>query len=85
MVKENRILILIIGLVGICILFSVYSEKAVCQNPLPPNISFSGESNTMYFLDRDASTLYRYNIQGKLTRVYLIKELGKDLEFKQRY
>ena len=82
MVKENRILIFIIGFLCAWILFSNFSGEAVCQDALPKNISFSGESNVIYFLDRDTSTLYRYSTQGRLTRSYVIEELGKDLQSK---
>jgi len=80
MVKENRILIFLIGLLCAWILFSAYSEKASCQSALPSNISFSGESNVIYLLDRDNAIIYRYNTQGRLTRSYIIEELGKDLK-----
>lgn len=79
MVKENRILIFIVGFLCAALAFSVCSKKGTCQNAIPQNISFAAESNTMYFLDRDQGKIYRYNIQGKLSKVYTIKELGKDL------
>jgi sugar lactone lactonase YvrE len=58
------------------------SKKAASQSAIPSNIGFSAESNVIYFLDRDNARLYRYNTQGRLTREYIIKELGKDLESK---
>ena len=79
MVKENRILIFLIGFLCAWILFSA-SKKAMSQSSIPSNVAFSGESNVIYFLDRDTSTLYRYNVQGRLTRSYIIEELGKDLK-----
>lgn len=80
MVKENKILVFIIGFICAWILFSVYSKNAVSQNTLSPNVSFSGQSNVIYFLDRGESKLYRYNVQGRLTATYTIRELGKDLK-----
>lgn len=74
--------IFIIGFLCAWILFTAFSKKATCQGMLPPSISFSGESNAIYFLDRDNARLYRYNTQGRLTRLYIIKELGKDLQLK---
>lgn len=82
MVKGNRILIFIFGFLCSLVLFSVVGKKAVCQHALSQNILFSAESNSMYFLDRDEARIYRYNTQGKITRIYIIKELGKDLAFK---
>ncbi|MBU1852542.1 MAG: hypothetical protein KJ957_00675 [Candidatus Omnitrophica bacterium] len=80
MVKENRIVIFIIGFLFAWILFSSSSRNAIGQSTLPSSIAFSGESNVMYFLDRDNAKIYRYNTQGRLTRIYTVKELGKDLE-----
>ncbi len=82
MVKENRILIFIIGFLCAWIFFSDFTGETNAQSALPSNIGFSGESNVIYFLDRDTSTLYRYNTQGRLTRSYIIEELGKDLKSK---
>ena len=82
MVKGNRIMIFLIGILCAWILFLFSSRKAMCQDPVPASISFSGESNATYFLDRDNAKLYRYNIQGRLTRTYTIGELGKDLQSK---
>lgn len=80
MVKENRILIFVVGLLCAWILFSAFSKKAMSQSSIPSSVAFSGESNVIYFLDRDTSTLYRYNVQGRLTRSYIIEELGKNLK-----
>lgn len=82
MVKEKRIPVFIIGFLCAWILFSVSLKKAACESSLASNISFSGESNVIYFLDRSNAKLYRYNTQGRLTRTYTIKELGKDLGLK---
>lgn len=82
MVKENRIFIFAAIVLCIAFLCSIYVNRAICQNNIPSNISFSAESNSMYFLDRDEGKVYRYNIQGKITRIYTIKELGKDLALK---
>lgn len=80
MVKQNRILIFIIGFLCAWILFSAFSEKAICQSGIPSSVSFSGESNVIYFLDRADAKLYRYDTQGRLTRTYIIKEIGKALK-----
>ena len=80
MVTQIRILIFIIGFICAWVLFSVPSGKVICQSAIPSSVSFSGESNVIYFLDRQSATIYRYNMQGRLTRSYIIKELGKDLE-----
>lgn len=82
MVKENRILIFIIAILCAWILFSMSSKKAVGESVIPSSVSFSGESNVIYFLDRANAKVYRYNIQGRLTRSYIIEELGKDLRLK---
>lgn len=82
MVKENKVLILMIILICSWFLFSVFSKKAACQSSLPSNISFSGESNVIYLLDRDSSTIYRYDTQGRMTRKYIIRELGQNLQLK---
>lgn len=81
MVKENRILIFVIGFLCAWILFSS-SKNAISQSPLPSNVTFSGESNVIYFLDRNEAKIYRYNTQGRLTKTYIIGELGKDLQSK---
>ncbi|MFC1667557.1 hypothetical protein ACFL0P_06865 [Candidatus Omnitrophota bacterium] len=82
MVKENRLLIFVIGLLCAWILFSAFSKKAICQSAIPSSVSFSGENNVMYFLDRANAKIYRYSVQGRLTRTYTIEELGKDLRRK---
>lgn len=82
MAKENRILIFIIGFLCAWAFFSNFTGETRAQSSLPSNIIFSGESNVMYFLDKDNSILYRYNMQGRLTRSYIIEELGKDLKSK---
>lgn len=82
MVKENRIFIFVVLVICIAFLGSLYVKRAVCQNSIPSNISFSADSNSMYFLDKDEGKVYRYNTQGKITRIYTIKELGKDLALK---
>ncbi|MBU1147847.1 MAG: hypothetical protein KKD11_05780 [Candidatus Omnitrophica bacterium] len=69
-----------IFIVGFLCAWVLFSKIAVGQSSMPSNVTFSGESNVIYFLDRDTATLYRYNTQGKLTRSYVIKELGKDLQ-----
>ena len=80
MVKENRILIFIIGFLCAWLVFSNFTGQIRAQSSLPGNVTFSGESNVIYFLDRDTATLYRYNTQGRFTRSYIIEELGKDLK-----
>lgn len=82
MVKEGRILIFIIGFLCAWILFFANSKKAVGGPLIPSSVAFSGESNVIYFLDRQRAMLYRYNTQGRMTRSYIIKELGKDLRLK---
>jgi len=82
MVKENRILIFILGFVFAWILFFASSKKAISQSTIPSGVAFSGESNVMYFLDRSDSKIYRYNVQGRLTRTYIIEELGEDLRLR---
>jgi hypothetical protein len=82
MVWEKRILILLIGFVCAWLIFSVFSEKAACQSALPSNISFACGSNVIYLLDRENSTIYRYDTQGRMTRKYVIKELGKNFQLK---
>ncbi len=79
MVKENRILIFVLGFVFAWILFFASSKNAVSQSTIPSSVAFSGESNVMYFLDRNEAKIYRYNTQGRLTRTYIIEELGEDL------
>ncbi len=71
-----------IFVIGFLCAWILVSKIAICQTAVPSNVTFSGESNVIYFLDRDTATLYRYNTQGKLTRSYIIKELGKDLQSK---
>lgn len=82
MAREIRVLIFVMCFLCAWTLFSALSNRAACQSALPSNISFSAESNVIYFLDRDNAVVYRYNTQGRLTRIYKIKELGKDLQSK---
>ncbi len=82
MVKENRILIFILGFIFAWVLFFASSKSAISQSTIPSSIAFSGESNVMYFLDRSDSKIYRYNTQGRLTRTYTIEELGEDLRLR---
>lgn len=82
MVKGNRILIFTIGFLCAWVLFSAPLRNADSQSGVPSSISFSGENNVIYFFDRAEAKLYRYNTQGRLTRTYILKELGKDLQSK---
>jgi hypothetical protein len=79
MVIAKKAFIFFIGFLCAWILFSMSVKRGVCQVNLPSNISFSADSPNLYFLDRDESKIYKYNTQGKLTHIYIIKELGKDL------
>lgn len=80
MVKETSGLVFIVSFLCIWVLFLTFSGKTIPQPSVPSNISFSAESNVIYFLDRDNAKIYRYNTQGRLTRIYIIEELGKDLK-----
>ena len=82
MVKENKVLILMIIFICSWFVFSAFSKKAASQSSLPSNISFSGGSNVIYLLDRDSATIYRYDTQGRMTRKYIIKELDRHLQLK---
>ena len=81
MVKGNSILIFVIGFICAWILFSASLKNARGEYTSVPNsVSFSGENNVIYFFDRSEAKLYRYNTQGRITRIYVLKELGKDLQ-----
>lgn len=80
MVKGNNILIFAIGFLCAWILFSASLKNANGEYSVPNSVSFSGENNVIYFFDRSEAKLYRYNTQGRLTRTYILKELGKDLQ-----
>ncbi len=75
----KKILVFSIGFLCAWIIFSIGLKKGACQISLPQNIYFSGDSSNLYFFDKDEAKVYKYNTQGKLTRAYTIKELGKDL------
>ena len=78
----KKILIFSIGFLCAWIIFSIGLKKGACQINIPQNIYFSGDSSNLYFFDRDEARVYKYNTQGKLTRTYTVKELGKDLLLK---
>lgn len=78
----KKILIFSIGFLCAWIIFSMGIKKGACQISIPPNIYFSGDSTNLYFFDKDEVKIYKYNTQGKLTRTYTVKELGKDLLLK---
>jgi sugar lactone lactonase YvrE len=78
----KKILIFSIGFLCAWIIFSIGLKKGVCQMNIPENVYFSGDSTNLYFFDRDEARIYKYNTQGKLTRTYTVKELGKDLILK---
>ncbi len=81
MVKENRFLTFIAGFFCACaLIFFSSPEKGECKTSISPGVTFSGESNVLYFLDRDNGILYKYNIQGRMTRAFAIEEVGKDLK-----
>ena len=80
MAKQDRMLIVVVVFVFLGCLFLIALGKVRSEGLIPSSVSFSGESNVIYFLDRDNAKLYRYNVQGRLTRSYTIKELGKNLE-----
>lgn len=79
MVKESRILIFIIGFLCAYVLFSAFSRKVACQSMAPSSLTFTAASDVIYFFDRENAKIYRYNTQGRLTRTYILKELGKEL------
>lgn len=74
----KKILIFSIGFICAWIIFSIGLKKGACQTNIPPNILFSADSSNFYFFDRDESMIYKYNTQGKLVKILVIKELGKD-------
>lgn len=78
----KKILIFSIGFLCAWIIFSIGLKKGACQINMPQNIYFSGDSSNLYFFDRDDAKIYKYNTQGKITRTYTVKELGKDLILK---
>jgi sugar lactone lactonase YvrE len=78
----KKILIFFIGFICAWIIFSIGLKKVACQINIPPGVSFSTDGSSLYFFDRDEARIYKYNTQGKLTRTYVIKELGKDLQSK---
>ena len=78
----KKILVFSLGFLCAWILFSMGIKKGTCQMNLSPNLSFSADNSNLYFLDRDESRIYKYSTQGKLTHIYVIKELGKDFLFK---
>ncbi|MEK6732941.1 MAG: hypothetical protein AABY55_04875 [Candidatus Omnitrophota bacterium] len=80
MIVIKKALIFLIGFICAWVLFSAGIKKGVCQINIPPGISFSADSSNFYFFDRDEARIYKYNTQGKFTRAYSIKELGKDLQ-----
>ena len=80
MVKENRILIFIIGFLCAWVLLSAPLKKAIGQSPIPPSVTFSGASDVIYFFDRENAKIYRYNTQGRMTRAYVVRELGESLD-----
>lgn len=79
MIIAKKVLIFFIGFLCAWILFSIGIKRGACQINPPSNISFSTDNSNLYVLDKDESRIYKYNSQGKLTRTYTIKELGKDL------
>lgn len=78
----KKAFIFFIGFLCAWIIFSMGIKKGVCQVNTPSNIYFSGDSTNIYFFDKDEFKIYKYNTQGKLTRTYTVKELGKDLLLK---
>jgi len=82
MIIAKKVFIFFIGFLCAWIIFSIGLKKGACQTGIPQNVYFSGDSSNLYFFDRDDARVYKYNTQGKLTRAYTIKELGKDLALK---
>ncbi len=78
----KKILIFSIGFLCAWAIFSMGVKKGACQINIPSNILFSADNSNFYFLDKDESKIYKYNMQGKLTHTYIIKELGKDFLYK---
>ena len=78
----KKVVIFFIGFLCAWVIFSMGIKKGTCQINIPSNIYFSGDSSNLYFFDRDEALVYKYNTQGKLTRTYRVKELGKDLLLK---
>ena len=82
MIIARKVFIFFIGFLCAWVIFSMGVKKGACQINIPPNILFSADNSNFYFLDRDESRIYKYNMQGKLTHTYIIKELGKDFLYK---
>ncbi len=82
MIIAKKAFIFFIGFLCVWVIFSMGVKKGACQINIPPNILFSADNSNFYFLDRDESRIYKYNMQGKLTHTYIIKELGKDFLYK---
>ena len=80
MIKKG--MIFFIGFLCGWAMFSIGVKNGVCQLSMSPSISFSADSSSFYFFDRDDAKIYKYNIQGKLIHTYIVKELGKDFSYK---
>ncbi|MDP6686012.1 MAG: hypothetical protein QGI05_03570, partial [Candidatus Omnitrophota bacterium] len=78
---QNKVLFLVLGFLCAWIIFSTSSKDVNAASAISSSVAFSGESNILYFLDRAEGKLYKYNIQGRLTKTYIIEELGKDLSY----
>lgn len=78
MTVAKKAVIFFAGFLCAWAIFSMGVKKGNCQTNISPNILFSADSSNFYFLDKDEFRIYKYNIQGKLIHIYIIKELGKD-------
>jgi hypothetical protein len=78
----KKIFIFFIGFLCAWVIFSMGVKKGACQINILPNILFSADNSNFYFLDRDESKVYMYNLQGKLSHTYIIIVLGKVFLYK---
>ena len=81
-IAKKIIIFSIIGFICAWVIFLMSVKKGACQINISPGMSFSADSSSLYFFDRDEGRVYKYNTHGKIVHTYVIKELGKDLQSK---
>ena len=81
--SKNYIIVCLILFNTVFLYCNCYAAEKVQfpRQPLSENVQFSASGGSLYFFDKEEGVVYLYNSStGRLSRKYVISELGEDLK-----
>lgn len=76
----KALLIILIAVLITNTFLNLFCSKVSAQSGLFSGISFFVDSGAIFFFDSSTGKIYHYNLTtGRLSKTYVLKELGRDL------